>query len=145
MPHALTSNLLHCVFSTKDRANSIPDPQALGRYLGGVAREKNIPLLVAGGTNNHLHLLIALPAAMSLAKALQELKGNSSRWLNLHGPSFAWQEGYAAFSVSASNKRAVMEYIAEQPRHHQKPSFEQEFVAMLHKSGIDYDPRFIFG
>ncbi len=145
MPHALTSNLLHCVFSTKDRANSIPDPQALGRYLGGVAREKNIPLLMAGGTNNHLHLLIALPSAMPLAKAVQELKGNSSRWLNQHGSSFAWQEGYGAFSVSASNKRAVNEYIAAQPRHHQKRSFEPEFVAMLRKSGIEYDPRFIFG
>ena len=145
MPHALTSNLLHCVFSTKERTNSIPDPQALGRYLGGVAREKNIPLLMAGGTNNHLHLLIALPAAMPLAKAVQELKGNSSRWLNQHGSHFAWQEGYAAFSVSASNKRAVIEYIAAQPRHHEKRSFEQEFVAMLQKSEIDYDPRFIFG
>jgi REP element-mobilizing transposase RayT len=145
MPHALTSNLLHCVFSTKERANSIPDPQALGRYLGGVAREKNIPLLIAGGTNNHMHLLIALPAALPLAKAVQELKGNSSRWLNQHGSSFAWQEGYAAFSVSTSNKQAVMEYIAEQPRHHTERSFEQEFVAMLRKSGIDYDPRFIFG
>ena len=145
MPHALTSNLLHCVFSTKDRAKSIPDPQALGRYLGGVAREKNIPLLMAGGTGNHVHLLIALPAALPLAKAIQELKGNSSRWLNQHGSAFAWQEGYAAFSVSASNKRAVMAYIAEQPRHHAKRSFEQEFVAMLRKSEIDYDPRFIFG
>ena len=145
MPHALTSNLLHCVFSTKDRANSIPDPQALGRYLGGVAREKNIPLLIAGGTSNHMHLLLALPAAMPLAKAVQDLKGNGSRWLNQHGARFAWQEGYAAFSVSASNKQAVMNYIAEQPRHHQKRSFEQEFVAMLRKSGIDYDPRFIFG
>ena len=145
MPHALTSNLLHCVFSTKDRANTIQDPPALGRYLGGVAREKNIPLLIAGGTDNHVHLLIALPAAMPLAKAVQELKGNSSRWLNQHGSSFAWQEGYAAFSVSASNKRAVMKYIAEQSRHHEKRSFEQEFVAMLRKSGIDYDPRFIFG
>ncbi len=79
MPHALTSNLLHCVFSTKDRANSIPDPDELARYIGGVAREKKVPLLIAGGTHNHLHILIALPAAMPLAKAVQELKGNSSR------------------------------------------------------------------
>ena len=145
MPHALTSNLLHCVFSTKDRANSIADPEGLGRYLGGVAREKNIPLLIASGTNNHMHLMIALPAALPLAKAVQDLKGNSSRWLNQHGSRFAWQEGYAAFSVSASNKQAVMDYIAEQPRHHRKRSFEQEFVALLRKSGIDYDARFIFG
>jgi putative transposase len=145
MPHALTSNLLHCVFSTKDRANLIPDPQALGRYLGGVARQKNIPLLIAGGTNNHMHLLIALPAALPLARAVQDLKGNSSRWLNQQDSRFAWQEGYAAFSVSASNKQAVVDYIAEQSRHHAKRRFEQEFVAMLRKSGIDYDPRFIFG
>src|ERR1035441_10657874 len=86
MPHALTSNLVHCVFSTKDRADSIPDPAELGRYLGGVAREKHIPLIIAGGTANHVHLLIALPASLALAKALQDLKGNSSRWLNrIHG------------------------------------------------------------
>ena len=145
MPHALTSNLVHCIFSTKGRASSILDPDALARYMGGVAREKKIPLLIAGGTHDHLHLLIALPAAMPLAKAVQELKGNSSRWVNLHGLSFAWQEGYAAFSVSTSNKRAVMDYIAEQQRHHQKRNFEEELVAMLRKSGIDYDPRFIFG
>ena len=98
MPHALTSNLLQCVFSTKGRANSIPDPPALARYLGGVAREKNIPLLIAGGTGNHVHLLIVLPAAMPLAKAIPELKGNSSRWLNQHPSAFAWQEGYAALA-----------------------------------------------
>ena len=65
--------------------------------------------------------------------------------MNQHGSGFAWQEGYGAFSVSASNKEAVMDYIAEQPRHHEKRSFEQEFVAMLRYSGIAYDPRFIFG
>jgi putative transposase len=145
MPHALTSNLVHCVFSTKDRANSIANPQSLYRYLAGIAREKNIPLIIAGGTPNHVHLLIALPAAVCLAKAVQDLKGNSSRWMNQHGSGFAWQEGYGAFSVSASNKEAVMDYIAEQPRHHEKRSFEQEFVAMLRHSGIAYDPRFIFG
>ena len=141
----MTSNLVHCVFSTKDRADTIPDPPALGRYFGGVAREKKIPLVIAGGTRNHVHLLIALPAAMALAKAVQELKGNSSRWLNLHGSGFAWQEGYAAFSVSPSNKRAVIAYIADQPRHHEKRSFEQELVAILQKSEIDYDERFVFG
>jgi putative transposase len=73
------------------------------------------------------------------------LKGNSSRWLNQNGSSFAWQEGYAAFSVSPSNKRAVIAYIEGQPRHHEKRSFEQELVAILRKSGIAYDARFILG
>ncbi len=145
MPHALTSNLLHCVFSTKGRVNSIPDPDELGRYLGGVAREKSIPLIIVGGTNNHVHLLIALPASITLAKAVQELKGNSSRWLNQKGSRFAWQEGYGAFSVSQSNKQAVVDYILEQPKHHAKRTFEEEFEAMLRKSGIGYDPRYVFG
>jgi REP element-mobilizing transposase RayT len=145
MPHALTSNLVHCVFGAKDRVNSIADPDALCRYIAGVARQKNIPPLIAGGTNNHLHVLIALPPVMTLAAAVQALKGNSSRWLNQHGRAFAWQEAYGAFSVSASNKQAVTDYIVEQPRHHQKRSFERELVALLRKLEIDYDPRYILG
>jgi putative transposase len=81
MPHALVSNLVHCVFSTKGRVSSISDPNHLCRYLGGLAKEKKLSLIVAGGTANHIHLLIALPAAVSLAKAVQDLKGNSSRWM----------------------------------------------------------------
>src|SRR5271169_4834983 len=138
MPHAFTSNLVHCIYSTKDRADSIPDPAELGRFLGGVAREKHIPL-IAGGTTNHVHLLIALPASMTLAKALQDLKGNSSRWLNRKSADFAWQEGYSAFSVSPTHKRAVTSYIKNQARHHATRSFEDELVEILKKSGIDFD------
>jgi putative transposase len=70
MPHALTSNLVHCTFSTKNRTDSIPDPATLGRYLGGVAKGKGIPLIIAGGTKNHIHLLIALPPSMPLSRAI---------------------------------------------------------------------------
>ena len=145
MPHALTSNLVHCIFSTKERCDSIPDPAELGRYLGGVAREKQIPLIIAGGTANHVHLLIALPASLALAKAVQDLKGNSSRWLNRKDTGFSWQEGYSAFSVSPTHKRAVTCYIQNQPRHHEKRSFEDELLEILKKSGINYDDRYIFG
>jgi len=145
MPHALTSNLVHCIFSTKERRHSISDPTELGRYLGGVAREKHIPLIIAGGTNKHMHLLIALPASMALAKAMQDLKGNSSRWLNQRIKTFSWQEGYSAFSVSPTHKRAVVSYIKNQQRHHSKRSFEDELLEILKKSGIDYDDRYIFG
>jgi REP element-mobilizing transposase RayT len=123
VPHALVSNLVHCTFSTKNRTDTVPDPAALARYLGGVAKAKSIPLIIAGGTTNHVHLLLALPAATSLARAVQELKGNSSRWLNQNGRDFAWQEGYAAFSVSPPSKKAVVSYIANQEQHHEKHSF----------------------
>ena len=142
MSHTYTCNLVHSVFSTKDRANLIADPERLWQYVGGIARQKNIVLLAAGGTANHLHLLTSLPPTTALAKAIQDFKGNTSKWL---GSRFAWQEGYSAFSVSQSQRKTVVEYIDRQAEHHAKWSFEQEFLALLKKSGIPYDPRFVFG
>jgi len=144
MAHTHTCNLVHCVFSTENRANLIADPERLWQYIGGIARKKNILLLAAGGTANHLHLLISLPPTITLAKAVQELKGNTSRWLN-ESSGFAWQEGYSAFSVSQSQRRTVVDYINRQGEHHAKWSFEQEFLTLLKKSGISYDPRFVLG
>jgi len=145
MAHTHTCNLVHCVFSTKDRVDCIHDPPRLWQYIGGIARQKNILLLAAGGTANHLHLLIALPPTVTLAKAVQELKGNTSRWLNELQPRFAWQQGYGAFSVSQSQRRAVIDYIDDQARHHAKWTFEQEFLTLVQKAEIAYDPRFVFG
>ena len=82
---------------------------------------------------------------MTLAKAVQELKGNTSRWLNQITSGFAWQEGYSAFSVSQSQRKAVVDYVDRQAEHHARWSFEQEFLTLLKKSGIAYDPRFVFG
>jgi REP element-mobilizing transposase RayT len=89
--------------------------------------------------------LIALPATIALATVVQTLKANSSRWIGKHGLDFAWQEGYGAFSVSASNVSAVKQYIAHQLEHHAKHSFEDEFVSLLRKSGVAYDPKFVLG
>jgi putative transposase len=145
MSHTYTCNLVHCVFSTKNRANLIADPKRLWQYVGGIARQKNIPLLAAGGTANHLHLLISEPPTLALAKAIQEIKGNTSKWLNQMGARFAWQEGYGAFSVSQSQRQRVIDYIDCQEEHHKKWGFEQEFLLLLKKSGIPYDERFVFG
>ena len=145
MPHALANNLVHCVFSTKNRAALILDLEGTRRYLSGIARSQKVPLLVTGGTANHMHLLLAVPPAMPLAEVIKKLKGNSSRWLNEHKSGFAWQEGYGAFSVSQSQRERVIQYISSQEQHHQKWSFEQEFRALLHKSGVACDPRYIFG
>jgi putative transposase len=147
MAHSYPNVLVHCVFSTKQRRNSIPDEllEKLRMYFVGIGKGHDIRVICAGGTANHTHLLIALPASMSLAKAIQILKANSSRWLGEHGFDFAWQEGYGAFSVSASNIDAVKYYIEHQAEHHTKHSFESEFVSLLRKSGVAYDPKFVLG
>ena len=145
MAHTYPNVLIHCVFSTKLRRDSIPDylSDKLSMYFIGIGKGHGVPVLCPGGTANHAHLLIALPATMTLAKAIQVLKANSSRWLGEHGFDFAWQEGYAGFSVSASKVDAVRDYIEHQTEHHAKHSFEEEFVSLLRKSGVDYDPEFV--
>ena len=145
MSHTHASVLVHCVFSTKNRTNTIPDREALWRYIAALAKDNRITLLAAGGTSNHMHLLMAIPPALPLAKAVQELKGSSSRWLHEHGYRFEWQEGYGAFSVSQSQKQSVVDYIDRQAEHHRKWTFEQEFMTLLKKSGVEYDSRFVFG
>jgi len=123
----------------------IPDAEALWRYLAVVALDNKINLFAAGGTSNHVHLLLRVPPILPLSKAVQELKASSSRWLHEHGYRFAWQEGYGAFSVSQSQRQTVVDYIAQQAEHHRKWSFEDEFMTLLRKSGVEYDPRFVFG
>ncbi len=125
--------------------NLIHKPQLLWRYLYGIARAKGIRLVTAGGTANHVHVLLDLPPTLPLAQALQHLKGNSSHWLNGEHPPFAWQQGYGAFAIGASQRQTVIRDIAAQGEHHKKWSFEQEFVTLLGKYGIQYDERFVFG
>ena len=147
MSHSYPNVLVHCVFSTRERRPLIPaELQAkLWRYLSGIATGHKISLLECGGTTNHLHVLLVLPSDMPLSKAVQTLKANSSRWLGEHGIVFAWQEGYGAFSVSTSQLSAVREYIQNQAAHHQHRNFEEEFIALLKKSGVAYDPKYVLG
>ena len=144
MSHAYSHNLLHCVFSTKQRQDLIHKPEELWRYVAALAHARNIHVLAAGGTENHLHVLILLPT-ITLATAMQEIKVNSSRWLRETSAKFQWQEGDGAFSVSQSQRQAVMDYIGNQTQHHQERKFEEEFLALLKNSGVQYDPRFVFG
>ena len=148
MSHTYVSDLVHCVFSTKLRRNLIrPEIQPdLWAFLGGIARKNGFKALMVGGTENHVHILLSLPATMPLAKALQLVKGTSSRWVNERcGRGFAWQEGYGAFSVGISQKNDTIAYIRSQAEHHRTRSFEDEFVAFLKKHGIEYDPKHVWG
>ena len=81
---------------------------------------------------------------MTLARAVSLLKANSSRWISEQGTRFSWQKGYDAFSVSSSNISTVIKYIDNQEMHHRKMSFEQEFIALLDRHGVQYDPKTVF-
>lgn len=149
MPHSYVSNLMHCTFSTKGRLSTI-DVELENRlfpYLGGIARENHMKALAIGGTSDHIHLLLSLPATMSFAKAVQLIKGGSSKWVHdtfAMYRKFAWQEGYGAFSVSPSQLARSIAYINNQKEHHRKRTFEEEFIQLLDKHGIAYDKRYIF-
>jgi putative transposase len=98
--------------------------------------------LAIGGASDHVHVLLSLPATLSVAKAMQLLKGNSSKWIRETFPkmrSFAWQEGYGAFSVGVSGLDATVAYIRNQTEHHRTRSFRDEFVAILKKHGFACD------
>jgi REP element-mobilizing transposase RayT len=144
MSQSYCHNLVHCVFGTKDRRDCIRDPRALWRYIVAVAYAKSIHVVAAGGTTNHVHLLMLVPQTMAVAKAMQEIKSNSSRWARETSRLFQWQRGYGAFSVSESQRRVVEHYIANQAEHHRKWSFEEEYLALLKKAGVQYDPRYVF-
>jgi putative transposase len=145
--HSYSTNLIHLVFSTKDRMKLITSElqKPLWDDFVGIGRNQNIPVLSVGGMSDHMHILYGLPATMTLANSVQILKANSSRFMGEHGIKFAWQEGYGAFGVSESNRSAVMRYIANQAEHHQKRSFEEEFIAFLKRHKVEYDPRYVFG
>ena len=115
-------------------------------YIGGIARENRMKALAIGGVFDHLHALLSLPSTMSFAKAVQLIKGGSSKWVHeeIGIKKFEWQEGYGAFSVSQSQLKKTIAYINNQKEHHRKRTFKEEFLQLLDKHGIDYDPRYIF-
>jgi putative transposase len=144
--HTYSRNHLHVVFSTKDRRNTIEKElqPRLWAYLAGICKNHEMIALMVGGTENHVHILFHLPPKLALAKAVLLLKANSSKWMSEQGKDFSWQEGYGAFSVSASNLDQVTRYIQNQEAHHRKSGFEEEFRALLQKHGVDYNPKYVF-
>lgn len=149
MPQSLINQMLHCVFSTKERRKLIAPELAtrLYPYFGGIARENNIKLLAAGGMPDHVHLLISMPSTISIAKAMQLLKGNSSKWIHETFPEqrlFEWQRGYGAFSIGVSDFERTARYIKNQAKHHEKRNFEEEYLAFVIKNGLEYDERYVF-
>ena len=148
MAHTYISSHFHCVFSTKERRPFITEDlqERLWPYIGGIARENKMKALAVGGVADHVHILRSLPATITVSKAMQLIKGGSSKWVHDEFPEhrrFAWQEGYGAFTVGVSQVVDTKRYVANQQEHHRKRSFQEEFIAFLEKHGIEYDPAHV--
>jgi REP element-mobilizing transposase RayT len=140
MSHTYYSILVHCVFSTKERRALIPSAlkDRLWPYMVGIARLNQFKAIAVGGMPDHAHALLSLPTSMPVAKAVQLIKGGSSKWINDHlgRRTFAWQDGYSAFSIGVSQLPNTIRYINNQEKHHTKMNFTHELEKMLERHGI---------
>jgi len=137
----------HIVFGTKNHEPMIQPTwrSDLQAYLGGIVRTANGIADSVGGVSDHVHLLIGLRATHRLAEVLRELRAVSSGWVHneigIHG--FAWQEGYGAFTVGASQRDAVRRYIERQEEHHHTRTFREEYLELLRRHGVEFDERYV--
>ncbi len=143
------SLLVHFTWSTARREPWISDDwrEPLFAQIGGIMKNKKARLLSAGGMYDHIHLYTSLPSTLSLADFVNAVKSNSSRWIHQNyrnARAFAWQEGYGAFSVSKSDENRVIAYVRNQEKHHEKRTFQEEFVTLLERHEIEYDARYLW-
>lgn len=147
MPQSLARIVVHLVFSTKNREPLIV-PEFRPRcfdYLGGILNGLRCPVIKVGGVLDHVHLLFVLGRTVSVSEVVEEVKKQSSKWAKEHlGPGFYWQNGYGAFSVSASNLERVRLYIENQEEHHRVQTFQDEFRALLRRHEIEWDERYVW-
>ena len=149
MANTFTSLHCHLIFSTKNRENWISSEieKRVWTFLGGIAHENGMKPVRIGGMPDHVHLALGMPATLSVSKALQQIKGGSSKWMKGTFPEmggFAWQDGYGAFAVSKSNLPTLIAYIESQREHHAKRSFQDELLALLALHEIEYDERYLW-
>ena len=149
MPQSLANILVHLIFSTKERRPLIRDDvrERLHTYIVGILENQKSASLQTNSVEDHAHILFVLSKNLPLAKVVQEVKQSSSKWIKGQGEGysdFGWQNGYAAFSVSESQRDAVREYIRNQRKHHAKVSFQDELRQFFKRHGVDYDERYVW-
>ncbi|MEO6035815.1 MAG: transposase [Verrucomicrobiota bacterium] len=115
-------------------------------FIGGAIRTLEVIPESVGGVADHVHLLIGLRATHRLADVMRDVKRASSAWVHetIGDKEFQWQDGYGAFSVSASAREKVKSYIANQEEHHRKKTFQEEYVELLKLSGVEYNSKYLW-
>ena len=150
MSQSLVKNYLHVVYSTKDRSPLLKDQDLRSRlhaYLAGACRNLDSPSIIVGGVEDHLHILCMLSKNLAVKDFIKETKRESSKWVKTQPENistFYWQVGYGAFSISPSHVDPVAEYISDQEEHHKKETFQDEYLRLLDRYGIEYDERYVW-
>ncbi len=148
MPQSLANLLTHLIFSTKNREPFLADKDLRQRthaYLAAVLKDRQCPALIVGGVADHVHILCQLAKTQSISGIMEHLKASSSKWLKGEGiPTFSWQRGYGAFSVSQSHAASVISYIQKQEEHHRTITFEEELRLFLKRYRVAFDERYVW-
>lgn len=149
MANTYTQIHIQAVFAVQNRNCIIQNiwKEELYKYITGIIQNHNHKVLAINGMPDHLHILFGMRPTQSLSDLLQDIKGNSSKWINQEGfveGKFTWQEGYGAFSYSKSNLKTVINYIENQEQHHKKRTFSEEYLDLLSEFEMEYDERYVF-
>ncbi len=149
MGQSLHKIYVHIVFSTKHREPKISKEieNELFSYLGGICKNLECNPIKVGGYKDHVHILCLLSKKISLMDVIEKVKSNSSKWIKTKGEQYSdfyWQNGYGAFSVNPTELDIVVSYIENQEEHHQKRTFQEEFLAFLKKYNVEYDDKYIW-
>ena len=149
MAQSLAKVLVHLIFSTKSRRPFITEDvrQELCAYLAGVLRNHQSPALATNAVDDHIHVLFTLSRNYAIKTLVEKVKTSSSKWLKSKGPrfrTFAWQNGYGAFSVSQSAVASARRYIVHQSEHHRRLTFQEEFRRFLERYEVAYDDRYVW-
>lgn len=149
MSQSLAQLFIHIVFHIKTTSVNIrtQDKDQLYSYMGSIINDNGPQPIIINGTEDHVHILCVMSKNVSLAKLVEKIKRHSSRWIktkNVYYLRFAWQGGYAGFSVSPSLVDKTKKYIVNQEEHHYKLSFKEEYQLFLIEYGLDYNKEYIW-
>jgi REP element-mobilizing transposase RayT len=149
MANTYTKIHLQFVFVVKFREGLVHPSwkNELYKYITGIVQNHNHKMLCINGMPDHIHLLIGMRPTQSISDLMQDVKGDSSKWINKNGHTkgkFEWQEGYGAFSYAPSQLKNVIDYINNQEEHHRKKTFIEEYTDFLNEFQVDFDERYIF-
>ena len=149
MANTYTQIYIQTVFAVEDRISLIKDSwrEELHKYITGIVQNKKHKLITINSMPDHIHIFIGMKPIQSVSSLLQDIKDNSSKWINRRKfilGKFKWQAGYGAFSYSHSHIDTVVKYIQNQQQHHKRKTFRQEYIEFLDKLDVPYDERYIF-